>query len=535
MHDTILLLSFLEERCPTNLMKIPINEIFSGCLQTYSSHSEDRNPYSLPKWIPLKNYSHFQSVYDLCPRPWRYQSASQINTLSHKAVKETYDGSGYVADLGYNQETASKVIRELRAYNWVDERTAAVFIEFTLFNPSTSLFCNVRNIYEQLPTGQAVTSVDVRALSLYPSPNPNYQSFYEVCQLLFLIIIVVFFIAEIIKWFRQRRYFHKVWNWVELLLLAVSLAAIVVSFFKGKYTSLYVKEIQTNPYDTFSADFITRLMDVETLLLSLAIFIVTLKLLRLIRFNPHICQMQGTLKSSANSLLSFSVLFAVVVVAISQLGYLFFGANLANFASFPDSLRLVLKMAVGKSIDNEELHQKYPVLAYVYASFFLITMAFIVINVFVAILVIAYEDVREQTGDADDFADAELGSFMYNVLLKKIIGLSEKLVRLTRQLRNQISHNPSGKSHSRNAEHTDMASILVQSWEEENSDDVEVEDSLPTHGVTIPLASPENSDVEDTSDKEEYDILAEIKTFFIEISSELKSLSNVHHSGNATL
>ena len=497
-------------------MKIPINDFFTGCRQTYSSNSEDRNPFYLPKWILLKNYSRFQSVYDICPRPWRYQSASQINTLSHEAVKETYNGGGYVADLGYNKDTASKVIRELRAHNWIDERTAALFVEFTLFDPSTSLFCYVRNIYELLPTGQAVTSVEVRALSLYPSPNPNYQSFYEVCQLLFLIVIVVFFIAEIIKCFRQKRYFHQVWNWVELLLLAVSLAAVVVSFFKGKYTSLFVKEIRTNPYETFSSDFIARLMDVETLLLSLAIFIITLKLLRLIRFNPHICQMQGTLESSAKSIMSFSVMFAVVGVAFSQFGNLCFGADVADFASFSDSLRVVLSMSVGKSIDSKGLHQKNPIVAYVYGFFFLMTMTFILLNIFVAILVMAYGDIREEKGDGGSFADAELGSFMYNVLFKKIICFSDKFAHAMQ----------SEKTHIRNTKHTDVASILVPSREKGNSDDIKVEASVPADSITFPLASPEYLNVEDTSDKEEDDILADIKTCFIVISSEIKSLSS---------
>ena len=86
-----------------------------------------------------------------------------------------YDGGGFVADLGYNFTTASIVVRELKKYDWVDERTAAVFIEFTLFNPSTRLFCDVRNAFEVLPSGKAVTSANVRAISLYPSPNHRLQ------------------------------------------------------------------------------------------------------------------------------------------------------------------------------------------------------------------------------------------------------------------------------------------------------------------------------------------------------------------------
>lgn len=504
-------------------MNIHVNDVFRECLEVYSSESEDKTPFYLPKWIPLKNYSHIQSLGDICLRPWKYQSASEIDTQSHDAFKERYDGGGYVADLGYNSESASKVVRELQENNWVDKRTAVVFIESTLFDPSTSLFCNIRNSYEKLPTGQAVTILDVRVLSLYPSQNVNFQSFYEVCQLLFLIVIVVFFIVEIIKCFRQKGYFRQFWNWLELLLLVVSLAVVVVSFLKGKYTSLYVKKIQKNPYNTFSSDHIIYLLDVETFLLSAAIFIITLKLLKLIRFNRHICQMYGTLKSSAQPIMSFSLLFVVAVVAFTHFGYLCFGAQMANFSSFYKSLRLVLLMSVGKSINNAELHQKRTFLGPLYLFLFLMVMLFILINIFVALLVDAYGEIREEK-EHGSLADAELGIFMYNVFIKKLKDFLSKIA---------------GKTFAR------TTSLKLSDKEE----GILLEISRPEDGIGIPLATPECSIVESASDKEdeilandktvwlasaqcsiseiydeEDDILAGIKTSVIELSSELKTV-----------
>ena len=419
IHRLFLLIVSSEEDCRADLLDTHLNEMFPGCLKTYSSDSEDRTPYHLPQWIPLNNLSHFSSVNDICPKPWRYQSSSKINTLSHEAVTETYDGGGYVADLGYNRKSAAEVVRDLRQHNWVDERTAAVFIEFTLFDPSSSLFCNVRNIYERLATGQVVTKVDVRVLSLYPSMDGNMLSFYEVCQLLFLIVIVVFFIVEIVKYFRQKKYLFQVWNWIQLILLTVSFVAVVMSFLKGKQTSLYVQDIQTNPYDTFSSDSIARLLGMETFWLSMAIFIITLKLLRLIRFNPHICQMQETLRRSAQPILSFSLVMAIAILAFSQFGFLCFGVKLVSFSSFFKALRVVLLMSVGKSINNVEVHLKYPFLGPLFLFFFLLVILFVLINVFVAVLVDSYAEIREEQGDGG-FVDAEVGTYMYSFFLKKI-------------------------------------------------------------------------------------------------------------------
>ena len=522
-------------RCPTGVMaNIPVNDIFSGCLQAYTSDSEDRTPFHRPNWIPLKNSSQFKSLGEICPEAWKYQSASQIDTLSHDAVKETYGGGGYVADLGYNKETAADVVRELRAHNWVDDRTAAVFIEFTLFDPSTRLFCNVRNVYERLPTGQAVTAVHVTALSLFPSPNVNFQSFYEVCQLLFLIAIVAFFIVEMINCFRQKKYFRQVRNWVELLLLAVSFAAVVVSFLKGKFTSLYVKKIQTNPYQSFSSDYVIRLLDLETLFLSVAIFIITLKLLRLIRFNRHICQMQGTLRSSSQAILSFSLVFAVAVVAFSQFGYLCFGTKLASFSSFSDSLRMVLQMAVGGSIDNQEIHQKYPILGPVFLFFILMAILFILINVFVAILVGAYDNVKSNQGDTT-YADAELGRFMYSVFLKRIKDLPGQLTSVLRVLLKKSSRKPPANAQFRTTNYTRVVGSIIKPKEKKAQDGIELEIFQPVNDLTIPGALSGCLNAEDDSDVEEDNILADIRSCFKEISSELRSFSvSSYHASQCT-
>ena len=126
-----------------------------------------------------------------------------------------------------------------------------------------------------------------RSLSLYPSVSA--KSSYEVCQLLFLIVIVVYLITEMIKFFRYKSYLFKIWNWLELVLLVVSVVAVMLSLFKAKETSLDVRRIQSNPYKGSSSDTIARLLAIETVWLLIAIFLRTLKLLQLIQFNPHIC------------------------------------------------------------------------------------------------------------------------------------------------------------------------------------------------------------------------------------------------------
>ena len=533
--SNVILSSFIETSCPTLYGKL-VDDLFpTGCLAAYSSDSEERTQLNLPKWIPLRNYSQNDPIADICPKPWKYQSGTELNTISHEAVKNSYDGGGYVADLGYNKESASKVISDLRDYNWVDTLTAAVFIEFTLFDPTTSLFCSVRQIYEQLPTGQAVTAVDIRALTLYPSTNFHLQSFYEVCELSFLLAIVICFIVEAVKFFRQKKYFHQMWNVMELILLMVSLVAVVMSFLKSKYTSLYVKSVKSNPYSTFSSDKVVRWLDRETLWFSLAIFIITLKLLRLIRFNHHICQMQGTLKRSAWPVMSFSLVFIIVVIAFTHFGFLCFGTNLELFSSIFNSLRVVLTMSVGKQIDYLDVYLINPLVGSLYLVLFLIIMIFVLINLFIAVLVDAYGEVREEQGD--NFGDAELGKFMYNVVRKATRQLPSKIKVELKLLLKKVSRKVSRDNRRHDVKYSGEADSFIESCANESEDAVGMELLKPADDINISLSSPTvqnfNEHPKDGGENitsyikdiilEDY-LLADLETRFIDIADELAKI-----------
>ena len=533
--SNVILSSFIETSCPTLYGKL-VDDLFpTGCLAAYSSDSEERTQLNLPKWIPLRNYSQNDPIADICPKPWKYQSGTELNTISHEAVKNSYDGGGYVADLGYNKESASKVISDLRDYNWVDTLTAAVFIEFTLFDPTTSLFCSVRQIYEQLPTGQAVTAVDIRALTLYPSTNFHLQSFYEVCELSFLLAIVICFIVEAVKFFRQKKYFHRMWNVMELILLMVSLVAVVMSFLKSKYTSLYVKSVKSNPYSTFSSDKVVRWLDRETLWSSLAIFIITLKLLRLIRFNHHICQMQGTLKRSAWPVMSFSLVFIIVVIAFTHFGFLCFGTNLELFSSIFNSLRVVLTMSVGKQIDYLDVYLINPLVGSLYLVLFLIIMIFVLINLFIAVLVDAYGEVREEQGD--NFGDAELGKFMYNVVRKATRQLPSKIKVELKLLLKKVSRKVSRDNRRHDVKYSGEADSFIESCANESEDAVGMELLKPADDINISLSSRTvqnfNEHPKDGGENitsyikdiilEDY-LLADLETRFIDIADELAKI-----------
>ena len=362
----------------------------------------------MPKWIPIVNESGVQSLFErfyMCPRPWRFQTAEELNALSFHGLASTYSGGGHVADLGYNTQDAYQVIDSLEINNWIDDLTAAVFIEFTVYEPASSLFNAVKLLFERFPNGGTNTFKQFKTLTVYSPQDPHYRGFYETCQLLFILLILFRVGAEIGRVYQYGlTYFKDAWHWLELLLLGSSLGSFVMFFLKESYTSEFVKEVRKNPFQSWSTDSIALWSDVEVALLSFVVFLMTMKMLRIIRFNTHITQMRMTLAIAGKYFWSFSVVFITVITAYVILTTLTFGRNIYEYNSFSQSFSSVLLMLLGAKAPFYELQKVNFIVGPLLLFGYMVSIVMVLLNMFLAILNDAYTESRQRgQGEMDQF------------------------------------------------------------------------------------------------------------------------------------
>lgn len=335
-----------------------------------------------------------------------------------------YGGGGYLANLGYNSDSALHIIKNLEENQWIDDKTAAVLIECTLFEPSTSFYSFMRYLYERYPTGGVITSSTLKTVTVYlPQGSGSYRSFYQACQVLLMLVILGVTIVEIAKAFRGgRTYFKRFWSWIDIVLIFVAASATGIMFYKEKCTRDYVRNVRANPFDNWSPDQIMFWSEVEDYLLSVVMFVVTIKSLRLIRFNPHIYQMRTTLRDSLTPLSSFSVLFFIVTMAFASFGWLFFGSRVLNYSTFPQSFRTLLQLVIGgKSSYYQLKFASGSLLGLLFLFVYLITAMAILVNTFIAILNESYTTSREESSkDADDIDYAELVQYLFSCVKSSI-------------------------------------------------------------------------------------------------------------------
>lgn len=372
-------------------------DLIKHCNDFYSFDEEDRTHLNLPAWQPFTGSVEWANFSDLCPAPWRYVPAESLHDSPSWGLFHVYDGGGYVANLGYSRSTARSVISNLHKFGWIDRQTRAILLQFSIYNPNTGYLSIATYHFEILPTGYGNPFPTIDTLLLTSTQTGFYQ-FYLICQLLFIIIVVVLVLKEVYKIYRKKcAYFRDVWNWVEILQITFSFLVVVFYVIKSKMVLKSAIKVKENPFISVSFGEAISWHHAENAVLAIAVFIATVKLLRMIRFNPHVSIMMTSFRVSRRLLVSYSVIFTIIFLSYAQLGLLAFGSDIQRYSTFQRMLYSEFLMCLGGKMDLAELMRANRVLGPLFGFSFNILMSFLFLNFFVAILNDSYEDVKDNT------------------------------------------------------------------------------------------------------------------------------------------
>lgn len=318
-----------------------------------------------------------------------------------------------MADLGYTKGSALRVIHNLQNNSWIDEKTRAVFIEFMIFDSSTSLFSAVTLLLETLPLGGVTTFKRINTMSLYGARAAGTRSFNAVCELIVILVVCYFIVAEIVKVCKQKcSYFKSAWSYVELAQILSATATVVLSIFRRYHTSKLVNKIHANPFETSSFHYAVLWSDLENALMAVLVFILTVKVLKILKFNEHISSLAASMTHCRDKIVSYSAVFFVAFLAFMQIALLVFGSTTKAYSSVSEVFRTQFGMFIGGDTNYRELKDANRIIGPIYFFLFMTAMACILINMFLAILNESYRDVRIYPEDRDTEEYKMLGVFL---------------------------------------------------------------------------------------------------------------------------
>ncbi|CAH3159311.1 unnamed protein product, partial [Pocillopora meandrina] len=376
---------------------------FQECFKGYSTENEDKTAYSKPGWRPVDNASRNDELLLLCPQPWRYQHAKKTDTTPRWGQFSFYDGGGFVADLGYESHTGFSIITSLQNNGWLDRKTRVVLAEFSTFNPSVNILGVATYFYEVDASGLIAASMQTRVLSLDSTGTPSHQ-FYFICLFLYIVFVLLYFVREIFRLYNHRfRYFKLMWNWIEIFQIVFSLIAVVMYIIRQSKVMSTMGKLHRNIYQNLSFQEAITCQEVENVVLGILSFIVTTKLLRIIRFNNYVVLFSKTLKTSARSLSSFSIVLSIFFVAFLHFGVLMFGSVTERYSSVLKGAYFQLELTLGrvKARPINELAQANTIYAKIFAFLILFTLTILCMNFFIGIINDALLDAKNNVSESE--------------------------------------------------------------------------------------------------------------------------------------
>jgi hypothetical protein len=137
-----------------------VQAIYPECFDHYGSdHQETRTFF--PLWVPVQDMTlRRPTTNDV----WKYRDENDETFVKSRTIVSStgsYDGGGYIAELGRATPQTTGVMRYLKRSKWIDKQTRAIFVEFTVFNANMNMFLDVVMLVERGPSHSFATSFHV--------------------------------------------------------------------------------------------------------------------------------------------------------------------------------------------------------------------------------------------------------------------------------------------------------------------------------------------------------------------------------------
>ncbi|XP_047140362.2 uncharacterized protein LOC100203937 isoform X7 [Hydra vulgaris] len=359
-----------------------VSELFNtSCLSDYKIKFEEVQDFDF-NWEKPKIYN--SSITSLT-MPWRYQTSEELNGYPLSATLEVYNGGGYVLEV-FPKWKNKEFVKQLKQKKWIDRQTRALIIEFALFNAATNHFTMVTIVFEFPSFGGMVPYYDVASLNLYVLTSENSVGTI-IFQIIFLLLMFIFTIREFKMLYRRGwHYFYEFWNVIEAALVVLSILAVVFFIYKVHLVEKLIGRLpEKQPQKFINFQFVSYWDSIYNCIVSLLVFFVSLKFLKLLRFNHRVSVLSSTLKVAFFPLSMLGITFVLALCAIISFSTISFGVLLDGYQTYLQTISSVIFLLLGK-FSYYSFVNASPVLGPLFFLGFNIFMIWILMNMFISIL-----------------------------------------------------------------------------------------------------------------------------------------------------
>ncbi|XP_046352109.2 polycystic kidney disease protein 1-like 2 [Haliotis rufescens] len=349
----------------------------------YSLFSEDVSSYCL-NWkkrpCPID-----EDAKSLTSPAWKYTSSNEVWGIPVAGQYKIYSGGGYMLELNVNYDVSKDMLQELYDNSWLDRRTRAVFVEFTLYNAFVNIMAHVRLSAEFPETGSTIIWHDIMTFRL-DQHHGSLGAYVLLCEIVIAIILVIFTINLMKKLYEQKlAYFLHVWQTLDLLTVIWCLVAVVFYVIREVNASETLSRFRDNPKKFVNFQHIAIWDNLFVYALGALVFSTTIRILRILGYNKRVTIIAAVLSNSARDLTGFGIVFGIVFFAYVLSGYILFSAHYYGYHTIYDSMFTIFTYMLGKNI-MARLMLIAPIWAQIYFSTLVFFIIFVLLTMFQAIM-----------------------------------------------------------------------------------------------------------------------------------------------------
>ncbi|KAJ7329438.1 hypothetical protein JRQ81_015612 [Phrynocephalus forsythii] len=361
------------------------------CHKKYGIYPEDQSDY-LGSWtmpinrsVPSDSSSFLGFTFEHSTAQWEYHSNGELNSYPSR-------GYSFYFFPGESRTNSTTRLKTLEKSKWLDDKTWAIIVELTTFNPDADLFCSISIIFEFSEIGTVNSSVSVHS---YKLPLFSDQSKIQILLLLGTIYMLIVYIAdECHVLYRKRlRYISTAANLINFGIKTTCIAFLVLLLFKFKL-SFDLVQFYLQHQDRFipfhAASQFDQIIDI---IMGFLVFLLVLKMYRYFRFLYGVRLAQKSLFSALPTMINLSIAGGIFFFAYISLGYLGFGQHEWNFHTVIYSFTTVLSYCALSFRNTEFSSDRF--LGGLYLGSFMVVMICVFVNLSQVILISSHVDMKQ--------------------------------------------------------------------------------------------------------------------------------------------
>ena len=362
------------------------------CKGDYWLGDEDTGSYNNSWTKPLA-----ESLTDDGSSHWSHKSMWKLKTVPYGGLHATYSGGGYVLEFPQSADWTS-ILNGVKNTDWIDSRTRAIFAEFNLYNPNADLFSVVMIFFEFTNMGGVFPNHQIFTAKLYHYSS-SIGSYVATCEILFLLFNIAFTYIEVKRYKKlgKKQYFEDIWSIGEVIQLALSCTVIGLFFQRMLSVNDIMYDFRMSDGQTFVSFYTAIAWDfILGYVMAFQLAFVTLKSVKLLRFNKRMFMILDTVTFAKSNLISFAFMFVIFMVAFGHFTSQAFGTILYGYKSFGSSIFTMLNFALGAS-DLPGMYAANRILGPVFFAVFVFFSQWCFLTIFVAILNFGINDSKAKS------------------------------------------------------------------------------------------------------------------------------------------